>query len=166
MKQLLFNCCNVFHFNRNGDSILHFISKIGITNLDIVKELVDYGANVDLKNKDGFTPLQIAVLQEEVEIVRELLNLGAKINTRNSKNETVIHLVANNGNVTILKELLTCKDVELDLRCDSTLAPAPIHTAIINGYREIVELLLHSGANVNLKPRSHHRSRCIHRSLH
>ena len=43
VKQLLFNCCNVFHFNRNGDSILHFISKIGITNLDIVKELVDYG---------------------------------------------------------------------------------------------------------------------------
>ena len=43
VKQLLFNCCNVDHFNRNGDSILHFISKIGITNLDIVKELVDYG---------------------------------------------------------------------------------------------------------------------------
>ena len=39
VKQLLFNCCNVDHFNRNGDSILHFISKIGIKNLDILREL-------------------------------------------------------------------------------------------------------------------------------
>ena len=37
---------------------------------------------------------------------------------------------------------------------------------ITNGYHEIVELLLQSGANVNLSRRFQHRSRCIHRSLH
>ena len=79
-----------------------------------------------MKDKDGLTPLQIAIQQEEVEIVRELLQLGAKVNTRNSRNETAIHLVADNGNITILKELLTHRNVELDFKCNSELAPLAV----------------------------------------
>jgi len=46
-----------------------------------VRELLNHGTNADNANKDGFTPLYIAVWNGYIEVVRELLNHGANVNT-------------------------------------------------------------------------------------
>lgn len=47
-------------------------------NLDIVKELIAEGADVNAKNNSGFTPLMYARYGENLDIVKTLIAAGAK----------------------------------------------------------------------------------------
>ena len=49
----------------------------------MVRELLKNGANVNIANKCGDTPLYIAGGNRHVEVVRELLNHGANVNNAN-----------------------------------------------------------------------------------
>ena len=62
----------------------------------IVKFLLDMGADVNLQNKDGDTPLHIAARYEMEYIVKLLLHYNADVNITNKKGETAVNLVKNN----------------------------------------------------------------------
>ena len=47
--------------------------------LDIIKELIRAGANLDLVDNSGFTPLHLSVLTDQIDITKELLENGADI---------------------------------------------------------------------------------------
>ena len=42
--------------------------------------MLNYGANVNAANEDGFTPLYVSSQKGHMEVVRELLNHGANLN--------------------------------------------------------------------------------------
>jgi ankyrin repeat protein len=46
----------------------------------IVKFLVKNGADIEIANRQGNTPLMIAAYREKVDVVRFLLSIGAEIN--------------------------------------------------------------------------------------
>jgi len=96
---------------------------------NIVKDLVENGANINVKDKDGKTPLDYAkgakdkgvvkYLQEkateqlfeaveagEIEKVKELIANGANINKRDSWMQTPLHYAAEFGNSEIAKILI------------------------------------------------------------
>jgi len=55
-------------------------------NMDILKILVKNGANLNARDKDGNTPLSIAILQSNTDAVTELLKLNVSVSTKKSKN--------------------------------------------------------------------------------
>eukprot|EP01112_Ceratiomyxa_fruticulosa_P019279 TRINITY_DN6290_c0_g1_i1.p1 TRINITY_DN6290_c0_g1~~TRINITY_DN6290_c0_g1_i1.p1 ORF type:complete len:234 (+),score=40.26 TRINITY_DN6290_c0_g1_i1:696-1397(+) len=66
-----------------GDTPLYYASMHG--SLEIVRVLLDRGANVNFINSKGYSPLCIAIIQEHVEIVSELLERGASVSDDDTK---------------------------------------------------------------------------------
>jgi len=53
--------------------------------VEIVRELLNNGAPVEFKNKDGCTHLNTAALKGQVDVVRELLKNDANVDCVNKK---------------------------------------------------------------------------------
>jgi ankyrin repeat protein len=76
-------------------------------NIEIVRILLDKGANVNVPRKDGITPLHLASNQGSVEIVKLLLDKGAKVDVKGGKNSiTPLMLASMNGHTEVVKLLL------------------------------------------------------------
>ena len=61
--------------------------------LDVVKFLVQRGANVKGTNRDGNTPLHVAAFMCREDVVKFLLEKGASVETKNQRGETPIDVV-------------------------------------------------------------------------
>ena len=74
-----------------------------------LKNLINSGANVNLKDKDGWTALMYAVrYQENTSIIELLISNGANVKEQNQFNVSALSLAATyNGNPEILKKLLS-----------------------------------------------------------
>lgn len=74
---------------------------------DVVDLLVHAGADVDVRNGDGETPLMNAVYIGNTSIARKLIDLGANVNIPNySSQDTAIHFAASFDRFEILPLLL------------------------------------------------------------
>ena len=110
-------------------------------NPDIIKMLLEKGAEVDCEDKDGFTPLEYAVLNNKTEAVRLLLQTGADA----KRNCSLLTTPARRGNTDIIKMALE-KGAEVD--CVDKDGFTPLESAALNGNTEAVQLLLQAGADV------------------
>ncbi len=96
--------------------------------LNVVKVLVDAGANVNLKNKYGQSPLFKAASYTRLDIVRYLLSNGASVNEKNGKDElTALYMACYNGDLDIVKVLV---DAGADINLKSARGLSPLDAAI------------------------------------
>ena len=124
---------------------LHEAVKRGDTRT--VKNLLSKGSNVDLKDKNGQTPLILAAELGYKEIVELLLANGADVNTRDSYGCSPLWLAASAGHRGVL-ELLLSKGADVNVMDNSGFTP--LHEAAGGGHTEAVLLLLAKGSNVNV----------------
>ena len=68
--------------NTWGDTALIFAA-VNV-NVAMIKELLNFNANIDLQNPKGYTALMLATEQNSLETVRELLKHGANLDKQNS----------------------------------------------------------------------------------
>lgn len=145
---------------------LHIACEKG--NLDIVKLLLQHGANVNalMEFSDGqeeekdISPLHIACYHGHVRIVKLLLMYGASVNAATSWLEgkewkrgwTCAHIAAVRGHNEVLKILLK-HDAFINATTE-TQGWTPLHYACFQNNVETVELLLSYGANFNVLSRS------------
>jgi ankyrin repeat protein len=78
--------------NIGGATALHIISRKG--NLEICKILIKNGANIDVIDNEGWTPLMRAITSKNSDLVKFLLDHGADINKLNSVGESPIIISA------------------------------------------------------------------------
>ena len=111
--------------------------------IDLVKNLLDDGSNVDAPDLDG-TPLQWALLENQMEVARLLLEHGADPNVK-GWDGTLLESSALKGNIELVK-LLIQHGANLNDGDPST----PLIRAVQKGNVELVELLIKNGANTSL----------------
>jgi ankyrin repeat protein len=80
----------------------------GKGHLNIVKELISRGANVNAANtNNGCTALVFACQEDHVEVIQELLKRGAKVNvTLSSDGFTPLMMASRNGSLDAVRLLL------------------------------------------------------------
>lgn len=88
-----------FHADLNekdmyGDTVLHNAAMMNV-NADIASKLVKGGANVNARNKEGVTPLEIAVQKNNVNLANYLTLNGANIHTQDTKGNSPLSLALN-----------------------------------------------------------------------
>ena len=89
----------------NGTSdLLHNASADG--RIDIVRRLLDRGADVNERNKHLITPLAIASKQGNLAIARTLIKYGAEVNSRDKFGWTSLHRAAQEGHIEVVELLL------------------------------------------------------------
>lgn len=102
-----------------GLAILHRAAQNGKG--EIVKLLIDAGADVNGMTRGGRTPLHFAAKHNKIETVRILLEEGADVNATSVRDESPLHIAAHNDNVEMLDLLVEAGADPLAL-CDYAYA--------------------------------------------
>ena len=84
----------------------NFWAMVGVGNLQAVKQHLAKGLDINAKNKDGVTALQIATLLGQYEIAELLVQKGADVNTKANDGTTALHSAAFLGRYKEAKLLL------------------------------------------------------------
>lgn len=120
-----------------GDTPLHEAVESG--NADLVRLLVEGGADVDATGSFGDTPLHVAVDGSYVEIVRILVEGGADVNKPGSFDNTPLHEAVERGHAEIVRILVEGGG---DINKPGFMSDTPLTLALDNTDVEIVEILL------------------------
>ena len=116
---------------------------------------------VRVKNKNGWTLLDVAIARGKLEMARFLWEMGGRPNLeiyfRNGKN-TPVHEAAYFGKTAILKWVFTEKILSFDvLKIKDLWKRTPLDVAIENGRLEMVQFLWEMGGQPNLEQYSDRR---------
>ena len=120
-----------------GRTPLHIAAEKGY--IDVAMFLIEMGANVNVTDANGNTPLIFIIHKtRDMEIIKRLLEKGAAVNTQNRTGETALMYAAWRGHTNIVHLLL-------ENRADATLKNRQDDTALTlaqsQGHLEIVEML-------------------------
>jgi len=130
--------------------------------LDVVKLLLDLGADVEVQDGDGISPLMAAAAACDLEAVDLFLALGARPSTIDNQGRTVLHHAVSNrlprprGSAPEIERLLrillrTGVPVNAPDRSGST----PLLLAARNGSYDAIPILLQAGADPNTRNFEH-----------
>ena len=116
-------------------------------NINVVKHLTNFGADVNMKSTNGVTPLLLASKGNHLDIVEILLSSGANINVETDEKETPLTASCTNGNLQIVNSLLSNSPLP-DLNHQNCDGKSPLEIAIDNYHSEIAMALINKGAHL------------------
>ena len=118
-------------------------------NSNRVKMLLGKGANINVKNKDSISALQIASYMGNLNIVKILMDYDADINAKdNSYGETALDFAVQNSHAKVVEALLRNG---ADINSIGKNGTTALIFAADKGDIEIVKILLKYGAETNVK---------------
>ncbi|NXY71943.1 MYPT2 phosphatase, partial [Glareola pratincola] len=144
-------------------------------NLDMVKFLVDNGANVNQQDNEGWTPLHAVASCGYLNIAEYLISHGANVAAVNSEGEVPSDIAEEAAMKDLLLEQVKKQGVDLDLarkeeeqqmlqdarqwlnsgRIEDLKQPrtgaTALHVAAAKGYSEVMRLLIQAGFNLNVQ---------------
>ncbi len=125
---------------------------IAVGNIEAVKQHLAAGSDVNAKNSDDWTPLQIAADKGHKEIAELLIDKGADVNAKSGPfRETPLHNAASGGHKEIV-ELLIAAGADVSAKGLVFYGErTPLHRAAGQGHKGIAELLIVEGADLNAK---------------
>ena len=130
--------------NYNNISPLHVAVENG--NVEIVKLLLDNGANVNARNESKLTPLMFIDSDATPDLIKVLLNAGAKVNARDESEEDVLLSTIDSISVDVLNALIKGG---ADVRHADKSGVTAMMKAAENEDLEKVTALVLAGANVD-----------------
>lgn len=147
VKFLLLNHANVRATNNKNEEVIIDAIKHG-ADIEIISLLLEYGADINVKDADGYSPLMIAVNQRNVELIKFLLQHGANINelTKDGKN-VLFYAYANHASEEIIQILL---DSDIDVNLKDKNDNLMLIDAIKDNNIAFVNSLISKKADVNL----------------
>ncbi|AVP87007.1 hypothetical protein phytr_440 [Candidatus Phycorickettsia trachydisci] len=110
--------------------------------------LCEHGANIEIKDKNGLTPIYFAGICGQLKMIDWLYEKGAKIDFATNDGLTFLHIAAQNGHLKLIESLIEQKfDVNATTIKESK---TPLRIAAQHNQFEAVKLLVKHGANLNL----------------
>ena len=139
-------------------------------NPEIAKLLIRAGADPDVHNRYGRTPLFWAVENQQAELVYLLIQAGANVNAADRFGATPLRFAAAAGSLEIAQALL---QAGAQVNPEPSGLPTfydgntPLHAALSGSNpAPMVRLLVENGADVNLKDRYRSNSSLLHLVIH
>ncbi|KAF4342049.1 hypothetical protein FBEOM_3980 [Fusarium beomiforme] len=131
----------------NGQTALHWAAKYGKEH--IVGLLIERGADLNLKDNNGDSPLHVALTCTTTDcegVVKRLVKAGAKLDIRGRRGRTPLAWTIRYGPPSIAVMLARNPEV---VNAEDDLGWTSLREAISQGQPEIVYLLLKNGADPN-----------------
>ena len=115
---------------------------------EVVRQLLDRGADIEAKDKNGETALIRAAWVGETKVVRLLLDRGADIEAKDKDGETALIWAACLGEAEVVRLLL---DRGANIEAKGRHGYTALMVSAINGRIGIIKILLAAGANMGAK---------------
>ncbi len=147
IKMLLKREVDEFDVNSSDDiglTTLHLASEHGYQ--EIVKMLLEKGANVNLSTNTGATPLLVASENGHTEVIEALIQRGADVNKANINGATPLLVASKNGHTEAIEALI---QRGADVNKANINGETPLLVASKNGHTEAIKALIQRGADVN-----------------
>ena len=152
--------------NSKGRTPLHCV-----TSYKIVKDLLAAGANINALDKNGDTPLHVAILTQRVPVVQVLLQSGADVTLKNSyKGDTPLHIAVDPScRHATMVQLLMKSGAQANE--PNNFGETSLHVASKNNTspidRSIIKILMDHGADISLlncagKKAAEHKNSALH----
>lgn len=118
--------------------------------VDVVKLLLEKGADLTVANNSGWTPLHAASLNGHIEVIKLLLDTSkVEASSKDNAGRTPLLYAAKNGNEAAIKLLLATNRVDVDSVDYYNSTPLSIAARI--GHRDVLALLLTQSQGLNIK---------------
>jgi len=127
---------------------------IAAYNLEIVKTLLEYGADPNQTTWDGLSPMMLAAQRVQDEALFEVLAAGgADIDSRSNQGVTALMVAATSGNVAALNSLIS---MSADLEIKDYDGFTPLFHVVQSSEENndvigVIDLLINGKCNVNAK---------------
>ncbi len=151
VQLLLEQDADVNAINNDGATALHYIALNTENNTNehsIVELFLSNGADVDIKDGNGDTPLTIASYRAKSDLAKLLIDAGADVSEKNNRDFTALMLAVQAGNIELVKTLL---DAGADVHADRLRGGTALSVASDKGFVELAEILLNHGADINFQ---------------
>jgi ankyrin repeat protein len=86
--------------------------------IEVVKLLIESGANVSSRTSDGWQPIHSAAKWQHIQLLDLLVSCGADVNAVSNGGNTALHLAANHNSREVLEFLLFHEDIDVNLKND------------------------------------------------
>ncbi|GBL81153.1 Serine/threonine-protein phosphatase 6 regulatory ankyrin repeat subunit B [Araneus ventricosus] len=135
---------NIHDKANDGFSLLHIAADSG--HLNIIKHLIEKGADINSENDAGTKPIHFAAREGYKDIVQFLLDLDPTGKHLTAVGQTPVHYSVLGGHIDILQFLI---DRKFDINASSRKGVLPIHIAVFKNNENILKILLNQGAFYN-----------------
>jgi predicted LPLAT superfamily acyltransferase len=138
--------------DENGWTSLMGAASSGLAEtVEVVRVMLDHGADVNAKSKNDHTALMMAATGGKTNIVKVLLVAGADVNARDKRGSTALMAAASLGYASTVEALLTAG---ADVNAQDQVGETALMKAAGGVRVPIVQILLASGADVNAKSKN------------
>lgn len=147
VRLLLESGARINEKNAWGGSALQWAADAGL--LDMVKLLIQKGADINAIDMDGFTPLIAAAnydSEQHNQILKALLDSGAKIDAISKNGDTALMYAIHNFKTDNARTLVKAG---ANINCKNHLGITPLMKAAQLGRLEIAKYLISAGADIN-----------------
>ena len=142
---------DVNYQGRNNDTALHNAVDDGLR--DVVEVLIDAGADIEAKDEQGCSPLLLACVLGKLDAVKMLVDAGAAVCATESEGHTCLMSAAHFGHTEIVRYLVGLPEVDVNYQGwkNNTALHNALQTAVDAGLRDVVEVLIDAGADIEAK---------------
>jgi len=135
--------------NLSSSDVLNIAAENG--NVEVVQALLEAGADVNAKNKNGETSLHLAAKNGHANLIGTLLDAGANIDEHNTSNNTALDLAIEHGHAEMLGAL---QEVKSDANVENQDVHTTLYQTAQHGHAGVVRGLLEAGAGTNAYDRT------------
>ncbi|PTY41398.1 ankyrin repeat domain-containing protein [Brachyspira hampsonii] len=120
---------------------------------ELVRKLIDLGADVNLTTESGFTPLMASAGRHNIAIAELLIEKGADIEAKDDDGINALVYASTYNNEEMVKLLLE-KGADANTVCEienehTDISSTPLMNAAYRGNTNIINMLLENGADIN-----------------
>jgi ankyrin repeat protein len=130
-----------------GGTLLH--TAVANDDLTVLDFLLSNKAELEARNLDDQTPLNLAAGQGDSNIVKSLLDAGAAVDARDLDGLTPLLVSVRKGHAAVAS-LLIERSADSEA-CDPRRGRTPLHWAAVNGSTAVINLLLLHKCKINAK---------------
>ncbi|NOR46379.1 MAG: hypothetical protein GQ534_12410 [Candidatus Delongbacteria bacterium] len=113
---------------------------------EIAKFLIDFGADLNAKDKEGSSPLHNSAAKSNYDISKYLIDKGADVNFKDMNDVTPLHFACMSGNLEIVKYMVK-KGAEVN--AVSKAGNRPVSWSVVRNQVEAIKFLKENKADVS-----------------